>query len=130
MPKGRKPGFTTPAIAEAARRNGAKRVCSKLAAELLEQIGAPPVDSPIKLARWYTTILAHLSWNRLKGIAGTDVLAEEIRANASASGRVLPHDIVFTAARVVQEDDDELAADGGPVEVVRNPHKKATRAIQ
>jgi hypothetical protein len=100
---------------------------------MLAQLGPAPIGNPIKLARWYTSALGLLTQLRLEGARHVDRLAAEVRANAGAAGRVIPHDIIFTAARMVRDDGDDLADDGGPVEeeVDRAPGAgRAVRALQ
>jgi hypothetical protein len=97
---------------------------------MLAALGPAPIGNPIRLARWYTSALGLLTQLRLAGTSGIDSLANEIRLNASAAGRVLPHDIVFSAARVVREDEDDLAADGGPEELEIEREAAAPRAVR
>jgi hypothetical protein len=135
---GRKPGQTSKRIAAAARRNGiaggdhgAKggRPAGVLPPAMMARLGSAPVGEPLKLARWFSNALALLSEARMSGIAGIDELAKEIRANASASGRVIPHDIIFEAHQAVRNDDDAMEADGGPGEFERqrDPGQPAAR---
>lgn len=117
-------GSKSPASRENGKKGG-RPVDSgtQLPREMLAQLGPAPIGNPIKLARWYTSALALLTQRRLAGHTRIDKLAQEVRANAAAAAKVLPHDIIFSAAKVVRDDEDELAADGGPEEetVVRAP---------
>ena len=104
------------------RRKGAGRKAGALPQELLDRLGpdglVPPTDDPLGQARWYTNVLGLLSSARLQGISVTaiDKLAKEIRANAGAAGKVIPQDIMFTAGKLLRDDEDDLASDDSPDE--------------
>lgn len=107
---------------------GARRGAGRKAGSLPPDLAAHLVDvatvigSPIKLARWYTVALALLSAARLRGlnVKAIDKLAKEIRANATAAGKVIPHDIQFSAAQLIRHDEDEMKRDKGPDEEERD----------
>lgn len=126
-------GKSSPANTAAARKNGAKggRPKSKFPAAVLKRIGPPPINKPLKLARWWTEVLSEMTWLQINGKPGLDSLAKEIRSAAAAAGRVLPHDIQFEAARLIQLDTDEMDADAGPVEeVISENEPRNTRSVR
>lgn len=73
------------------------------------------------IARWLMDVLTLLSMARLRGdnVGPIDKLAREIRANAAAIGRVIPHDIMFKAAALLKADEEAMASDVGPEEEER-----------
>lgn len=107
-------------------RGGARRGAGRKAGVLPPDLARrkpdlPPLDRPdtqILLSRYWTVILALLTEARLRGegVGAIDELAREIRANAAAAGKVIPHDAIFSAAKLLKDDDDELGADESPDE--------------
>lgn len=84
------------------------------------------IASPIKLARYYTTLLGLLTDVRVRGGANAksiDKLAKEVRANVTAAGKIIPADIQFSAAQIVKDDDDDMKRDKGPEQEKRDPAK-------
>ena len=94
------------------KRKGAGRPRSKLPQEVLRKVGEPPIDDPLKLARWWQKAIAVMTLGVLEGEPWKELL-ETVRASASAAGRVLPHDIMFEAARIVQADEKNMKGTGG-----------------
>ena len=93
-------------------REGAGRPRSSLPPEILSQIGAIPIGQPLAQARWWQNAIGVLTLGVLEGQPWKDLL-ETVRASASAAGRVLPHDIVFEAARIIDESEREMKSTGG-----------------
>ena len=96
-------------------RTGAGRKKSILPQEIFDAVGTAPVGKPLALARWYTNLIAVLTEGIVfKGEPWTKLL-ETVRASAGAAGRVLPHDIIFEAHRILNADAKDLAKNaGGP----------------
>jgi hypothetical protein len=122
---GRPKGSTSLIAAVASRKNGKKggRPQGALPADMLKRLGPAPIDSALQQTRWYTTALAMLSELQLGGARGINSLADEIRKNVGAASRIMPHDILFSAAKKVRDDEDDLAEEGGPEddEIERDP---------
>lgn len=121
-------GVSTPKSRAAARANGKKgaahgkkggRPRGSFPAELLDSIGPPPVGKPLKLARWWTSLLAQGAWLQAKGEKGIKTLMPALIAAAKAAGMVLPHDIMFAAATIVKNDQEDLEEAGGGPEIVK-----------
>jgi hypothetical protein len=115
-------GVSTARSRAASKKNGAAgakhgkkggRPRGRLVETLYERLGEPPIDHPLKLARWWTKALALIASQQMQGVRGLDKLAREIRAGAAVAGKVLPHDIMFEAARRLNEDEDDMDADAG-----------------
>lgn len=133
-------GVSTRKSRAASRKNGVAgakhgkkggRPRGALDPELLDQLGPPPVDKPLKLARWWTKYLALIAWEQAKGKKGIDKLASEVRQAAKAAGSVIPHDIVFAAAAKLKQDDEDQAADAGGKIVERKPDEpRRSRAVR
>lgn len=101
-------------------REGAGRKRIVLPPEIAARIGPPPTDKPLKLARWYSSILSELMW--LYANRGTHVeMLREAKGVAGAMGRVMPLDIQLQAAKTVKADEDDLQEDEDPDEEVRSP---------
>lgn len=92
-------------------RRGAGRKVSKLPREVLDSIGPIPIGDPLGQARWWTNAIGILTLGVLEGEPWKELL-ETVRASAGAAGRVLPHDIVFEAARIVNQDEKNLKNTG------------------
>lgn len=106
-PRGRRHGQTSPAIARAARANGAKRKRDRLPTEVLDRLGPPPA-TPNELRTWNAKLLAEVQWLSVHGQIGTE-LAASLRANAGAIDRALPP---APKPKPVDDDfDDELEDD-------------------
>jgi hypothetical protein len=90
---------------------------------MLAQLGSAPLDSVLKQTRYYTTALIMISELQLRGTRRVNGLADEIRKNVGAAAKMMPHDLLFHAARTVRDDEDELAAESGPEEeeIERDP---------
>jgi hypothetical protein len=93
------------------RRNAGGRPRSRLPDELAAQLGPAPLNQPLALARWFTNAIAILTQLVLEGKPFTSML-ETVRASAGAAGRVIPHDIVFEAHRILKADGDFLKSSG------------------
>lgn len=92
-------------------RPGAGRPKSKLPQEVLDTIGPIPIGNPLKQARWWTDAIGVLTLGVLEGEPWKELL-ETVRASAGAAGRVLPHDIVFEAARIIDADSNAMKNTG------------------
>lgn len=101
------------------KRKGSGRKVSKLPRELLDQLGPIPIGDPLGQARWWTNAIGILTLGVLEGQPWKDLL-ETVRASAGAAGRVLPHDIMFEAARIVQQDEKNMKGTGGAVPTKRS----------
>lgn len=94
------------------KRKGAGRPRSTLPQAVLDQIGSIPIGDPLGQARWYTNAIGVLTLGVLCGEPWKDLL-ETVRASAGAAGRVLPHDIVFEAARILEDAERDMKNTGG-----------------
>jgi hypothetical protein len=88
--------------------------------EVVTKLGAPPMDKPLKLARWYSAALSELLWLYMT-IGKFVEMLRETKAAAAAMGHVMPLDIQLQAAKVVRADEEELTEDEDPDEEVREP---------
>lgn len=82
-------------------KRGRKR--SALPPALLSKLGPIPIGKPLKQARWWQDAIGVVTLGVLEGQPWRKLL-EQVRASAHAVGRSLSHEIVFEAARVVEED--------------------------
>jgi hypothetical protein len=130
-------GVSTPKSRAAARRNGIKggphgkkggRPRGAFPAELLQEIGPPPVGKPLKLARWWTALLAQGAWLQAQGQQGIKTLMPALISAAKAAGTVLPHDIMFAAAQIVKDDQEGLEQAGRGPEVVTREETDGPRS--
>jgi hypothetical protein len=103
-----------------AGKNRGGRPRSTIPPELAEQLGPPPLGQPLRLARWYQDAIASLTWLVAQGRPYAKLL-ETMRASAGAAGRVLPHDILFEAARILNDDANATKNTwGGPRPIKRS----------
>lgn len=95
------------------KKPGAKmgRPKSTLPKEVLDSIGPIPIGNPLAQARWWTNAIGVLTLGVLEGQPWKEML-ETVRASAGAAGRVLPHDIIFEAARIVDASEREMKNTG------------------
>lgn len=100
-------------------REGAGRPRSKLPDQVINQIGSIPIGDPLGQARWYTNAIGVLTLGVLCGEPWKDLL-ETVRASAGAAGRVLPHDIVFEAARILEEGERDMKNTGSTTPTKRS----------
>lgn len=115
-------GRSTPRSRAASRKNGkagAKhgkkggRPAAALKAELLEKLGDPP-DDPLKLIRWYSSLIALVTHQRASGVKGAAEMAKDVRGLAAVAAKLLAPDAVFEAHRRLLENEKDLAnSDGG-----------------
>lgn len=107
-------------------RSGSGRPRSSLPKAILDQIGPIPIGQPLAQARWWQNAIGVLTLGVLEGEPWKDLL-ETVRASAGAAGRVLPHDIVFEAARILDDADRDLKSTGGVTPTKRSdaPVKRA-----
>jgi hypothetical protein len=74
------------------------------------------------MARYYQSILGVLTAARVHAralglsVSEIDNLAKEVRANATAAGKVIPHDVMFQAASIIRDEERELESDESPQE--------------
>lgn len=108
--RGRRPGQTSRKIAAASRKVGklGGRPRSELADVELKQIGIAPLGDPLKLARWFTDAIALLTQFCLEGKPYRELLAL-VRASAASSGKTIPHDIMFQAAKLLRDDERDVS---------------------
>lgn len=109
-------------------RRGSGRKPAALPSELAALIPniRDAIANPIKLARYYTTLLGLLTDVRVRGGANAksiDKLAREVRANVTAAGKIIPADIQFAAAQMLKNDDDDMKRDKGPQQEKRDSSK-------
>lgn len=110
-------------------RKGAGRKRIVLPADALERIGPRPVNDPLKLARWYSELLAELADQFIR-TGGFVEMMREIKGVVAAAGKVMPMDVLLLAARKLKNDDQELAEDEDPEEEVRKPDGARPRAVR
>jgi hypothetical protein len=119
--------------ADGSRRGGARagagRKAAKLDADLLERIGPAPLKA-FDQARWYTNAIAILTEAVMHGRGPrARKMLQMIRESSAAAARVLPHDIIFEAARLLNQDEAALKASGsGAIAVSRKGDDVAQRA--
>lgn len=132
---GRKSNQATAKAATKARggkRKGAGRPRSALPVEVAERIGKAPIGKPLALARWYQDMIAALTELCLEGKPFAKQL-ELVRASAGAAGRVLPHDIIYTAGERLDRDERDLgqSSSGAPLTSRQEDHVVArARAVR
>lgn len=96
------------------RKGGAKKVAMDRA--LVDQLGPPPIDKPLQLARWWQSLLALDTYERIQG-SGTDTMSTTIRSAASVAAKLVPQDVMYEAQRLLHQHDAELGDDeAGPGE--------------
>lgn len=115
-------------------REGARRKRNVLPPDVVARLGNPPTDSPLQLARWYSSALSELLWLHLT--TGKYVrMLREVKSAAGAIGRVMPMDVVLEAVRKVKDAEDELAEDElaedeDPDEEARKVDRSSSRAVR
>ena len=72
-----------------------------------DSFGPPPIDNPLKLARWCQSILATDMWRQINGRAD-DELSQELRATAAVINRTIPADIIAEAEKLIRDDNQQL----------------------
>ena len=125
---GRPKGSKSPASRENGKKGG--RPLARLPPTMLARLGPPPLDSTTRQSRWYSTALIMLTDLQLRGVTGMHALADEIRSNIRAAATMMPHDILFDAARKVREDEEDLASDHGPEEEEIERDPSTSRAVR
>jgi hypothetical protein len=110
-------------------RKGAGRKRDVLPPDAVERVGARPINQPLKLARWYSELLAELVDQFVKTGRYVEML-REVKGAAGAMGRVMPMDVILAAANKLRDDDEELDEDADPDEEVRNVDGKSARAVR
>ena len=110
-------------------RKGAGRKRDVLPPEILQRIGPPPTDKPLKLARWWSTVLSELEILYLTTGRFAEML-RETRGVASSMGRVMPLDLLLAAARKLKDDEDDLDEDADADEEVREVDGASSRAVR
>jgi hypothetical protein len=110
-------------------RAGAGRKRNVLPPEALARVGDRPVNEPLKLARWYSELLAELVDQFVRTGKFVEML-REVKGAVGAMGRVMPMDVLLTAVKKLKEDDDELADDADPDEEVRQVDGASSRAVR
>jgi hypothetical protein len=113
------------------KRKGAGRPKSALPPEVFARIGKAPIGSPLKLARWYQDLIAALTELCLQGEPFSKQL-ELVRASAGAAGRVLPHDIIYTAGQKLDRDEKDLgqSSGGGELTSRKEDHVEGARTVR
>jgi hypothetical protein len=110
-------------------RKGAGRKRIVLPPDALDRVGPRPVNDPLRLARWYSELLAELADLFIRS-GGYVKMLREIKGVVGAAGKVMPLDVVLLAARKVKDDDQELGEDEDPEEEVRTPDAARPRAVR
>lgn len=126
-----RPGPAKPK-AHGGKRRGAGRPRSALPEEVSKRIGKAPIGKPLALARWYQDAIAALTELCLEGRPFVKQL-ELVRASAGAAGRVLPHDIIYTAGERLDRDERDLgqSSSGAPMTSRQEDHVVArARAVR
>lgn len=108
-------------------RAGAGRKQEKLPEQLLEDLGAPPTDDPLAKSRWWARLLEVLQLGVLKGLPWVTMM-RDARANALAAAKLIPEEIKAKAARLLAEDEREMAEDQLVTETVRD--ERAARSAR
>lgn len=93
-------------------RRGAGRKRAKLPDDVIDKIGPPPTDSPLKMARWWQSAGAHLSYLLLQGAVPTK-LVDRFRAQAATYIKALPADILHEADKLLRGEDEAREEDAG-----------------
>lgn len=130
MPPRRPPiaGRAASTTGHGGKRPGAGRKRSALDDDLLARLGEPPIGKPLKLARWYQDAISILTHELLKG-RNVKKLLEAVRQSSAAAARVLPHDIMYQAQKILESDERELKdASAGAAVVDRKGDRVAQRA--
>lgn len=83
-------------------RAGAGRKRGALPQESLDRLGAPPVTSPLLMARWWSSLLGELGWLRAKGEVKPEIM-DDLRSLAATAGRLVPEDLRAEVDRVIKE---------------------------
>lgn len=125
----RSPGARKGAGGHGGAREGAGRKREVLPADALDRIGPRPVREPLKLASWYSELLAELVDQFVR--TGRFVAAlREVKGAAAAMGRVMPMEVLLAATRKLKADEDDLHEDEDPTEEVREPDGSRPRAVR
>ncbi len=116
-------GVSTPKSRAAARKNGIKGAkhgkeggrpgSSKLPEDLRELHGEPPLEDPLEMARWWQRgiVIYHLA--EARGVRGIKSEADRYMRKAKASADILQHDIIFSAATALKNNEDDQEHDAG-----------------
>lgn len=98
---GRFAGTVSPAKAEAARENGAKREREHRYFEIFSEIDDPP-DDPLKLCEWAQTVNALALKETIQGRGCKDLNAE-IRASSKVIANLVPRTVLSKAATLIKD---------------------------
>lgn len=108
-------------------RRGAGRKQSRLPPALAAKLGSAPLGQPLKLARWFTDAIAALTQLVMEGETGYQKMLETVRASAGAAGRVIPHDILYEAHRILDADSKDVTKGAGGAQPVKRKKGNAER---
>jgi len=86
----------------------------KIPPEVLARIGPPPIDFPLKMARWWLKLVAEAAWLYAQGLMPAEHL-DKLRAVSASAAKILPEDLRFEAERRLKEDEDSRTVESdGP----------------
>lgn len=96
------------------KRAGAGRKRAALPPEVVERVGSPPTDSPLKMARWWSRLLAEVGWLLIQGKAPA-TLVRDVRALVATGAKIVPDDVKAEVDRLLKMlDDGTKPEDTGP----------------
>lgn len=96
------------------RREGAGAKRYKLPDQVLERLGPPPADRPLKMARWWVQLVAECTWLYVQGQCTSKTL-DKVRAVAASAAKILPDDIRAEADRLMRQEEEQRHVDqAGP----------------
>lgn len=96
------------------KRAGAGRKRSALPQEVVDRVGPPPTDSPLKMARWWSRLLAEVGWLLIQGKAPA-TLVRDVRALVATGAKIVPDDVKAEVDRLLRLlDEGAKPEDTGP----------------
>jgi hypothetical protein len=110
-------------------RPGAGRKRAVLPAESIARLKPPPVESPLLMARWWSTLLGELAWLVALGQVGPEIV-QLLKSLAGTAGRLVPEDLRGEVAKQLAALDAAAKPEAqGPKLEEQRGHQPALRGV-
>lgn len=87
------------------KRTNAGRKRRGFPQEVIDEIGPPPFESPLRMIRWYVQALAAATWLFMRGMLPA-VQLDRVRAACGTGAKMMPDDIKAEVERLLKAEDD------------------------